>query len=79
MSIELHRITQAMNDLSEARARARSVVQEAYPLGAEIWWERGRSLQHGVVANHCSFGEPALRVKNAATGKTYWIDVRAIR
>lgn len=73
------RLLKVMDGIKIAERKARELLLEFYPAGSEIWWERGRGLQRGNVVNHATWGTPGIRVKNAVTEKTYWIEVGSIR
>ena len=67
----IDRIRRAIAAVKVAKRALARTVEESFPVGAEIHWDRGGRRQHGVVLDHNGSGE--VRVENERTKKVYWI------
>lgn len=65
------RLKVALRKLREAKLAISEALHEDYPPGAPIRWRRNGGLYRGTVVMNCHFDR--IQVRNAVTGKTYFI------
>lgn len=63
----------ALAEVALSEERAARVMKTEYPIGASIEWERGGHVQTGTIEGTNFHHDPHFRVRNARTGKVYWI------
>ena len=68
---DVAKIKSAIRGVHAAKEKLSAVVEDQFPLGADVHWEKGGHRQHGIVLAHGSSGR--LRVENGRTYKNYWI------
>lgn len=69
--MSLNDIRIAIRRVKHAKDQLSAVIEETFPIGSDIHWERGGRRQHGVVLAHGGTGQ--VRVENERTRKSYWI------
>lgn len=67
------RMMAAIRDVQAAERCASEVAFEEYPVGSMIEWERAGHTQCGTVLGLQFFNGLRMKVRNARTGKEYWI------
>ena len=72
MSISAARVRAALAEVRVAERRRDETIEQEFPVGTYVRWERHGRLQRGTVERVS--GE-RLEVHNEVTDKTYWIYV----
>lgn len=70
--VGVERLEAAYDHIRHAEQDLNDCVAYYFPVGAEVSWDTGRSVQRGWVVDHGWF-DGRLKVENMDTGKRYWI------
>lgn len=68
-------LSDAFKAMRDAQNAAIELVDEAFPIGSEVFWAHGNRLRYATVIKHS--GRLRINVRGT-TGREYWMDIYSI-